>query len=139
MNYLILLLPLCFLACNGNPNCPKGSHSAITITNQSSKRIYYQIYWNYPDTAIGQYNPVHNNGILKPGDNAIRTISPNGSKSCWEEILMKSEAENIYFFDADIIENVPWEDVQKNNTGLLERRKVDLEYCKKNDWTIIYR
>jgi hypothetical protein len=44
---------------------------------------------------------------------------------------MKSNAENVYFFDADIIENVPWEDVQQNNTGLLERRKIDLEYCKK--------
>jgi hypothetical protein len=51
---------------------------------------------------------------------------------------MKSNAENVYFFDADIIENVPWEDVQQNNTGLLERRKIDLEYCKKNGWKIIY-
>jgi hypothetical protein len=88
--------------------------------------------------AISQYNPVHSNGDLKPGDGAIRTASPNGSNSCWEEIFMKSNAENVYFFDADIIENVPWEDVQQNNTGLLERRKIDLEYCKKNGWKIIY-
>ena len=73
MNYLIFPILFCVLACNSNPNCPKGSHSIITITNQSSKRIYYEIYWTYPDTAIGQYNLVHSNGDLKPGGSSIRT------------------------------------------------------------------
>jgi hypothetical protein len=139
MNYLIYLCLLCVLACNNNPSCPKGSHSAITIVNRSSKNIYYEIYWNYPDTTIGRYNPVHSNDLLKPGDSSVRTVSPNGSNSCWEEILMESDAENIYFFDADIIEKLSWEEVQKTNQGLLERRKIDLEYCKKTDWQIIFQ
>lgn len=139
MNYIIFLLLICIVGCNSNPNCPKGSHSAITIINKSSKRIYYQIYWNYPDTAIGNYNPVHSNGDLNPDESAARTVSPNGSNNCWEEIFMRSTAENIYFFDADIIEKSIWEDVQKNYTGLLERRKIDLEYCKKNGWKVIYK
>jgi len=52
---------------------------------------------------------------------------------------MTLNAENIYFFDADMIEKSTWENVQKNYTGLLERRKIDLEYCKKNNWNIIYQ
>lgn len=139
MNRLISILSFCILACNNNPNCPKGSHPTITIINKSPRRIYYQIYWNYPDTAIGNYNPVHNRGDLKPNDSSVRTVSPNGSNSCWEEVFMTLNAENIYFFDADMIEKSTWENVQKNYTGLLERRKIDLEYCKKNNWNIIYQ
>lgn len=138
MNYVISLSLLCILACHNNPSCPKGSHSAITIVNRSSKNFYYQIYWNYPDTLIGQYNPVHSNDLLKPRDKSVRTVSPNGTNSCWEEIFMKSNAENIYFFDADVIEKAPWEEVQKKQIGLLERRKIDLEYCKKSGWQISY-
>lgn len=88
MNYVISLSLLCILACQSNPNCPRGSHPAITIVNRSSKNIYYEIYWNYPDTVIGQYNPVHSNDLLKPGDksartvSSVRTYSSGGTNSC---------------------------------------------------------
>ncbi|WP_439583443.1 hypothetical protein [Dyadobacter bucti] len=140
MKYLIVVLLSSFFAgCNNNPNCPAGTHKTITISNKSSKRIYYMIYWNYPDTTIGAYNAVHSNKHFNPGDAFERTVSPNGSDGCWEEILARSGKENIYFFDADIIEKTNWEDVKKNSTGLLERREIDLDYCIRNNWEIVYR
>lgn len=138
----IIVIPLIYLliSCNGkNPNCPVGSHKYLTIKNESSKRICYQFYWNFPDSTIGEYNPLNNNLILQFGDSFRRTASPNGSGSCWEDIFLTVGKENIYFFDADIIEKLPWEEVRQNQTGLLERRVIDLEYCQKNNWQIIYK
>lgn len=140
MKYLkVTILYFSVISCNNNPNCPDGSHRDITILNQSSKRIYYDIYWNYPDTTIGNYNPVNSQEVFNPGASSRRTVSPNGSDGCWEEIFMISNKENIYFFDADIIEKLDWDEVPKNNTGLLERREIDLEYCKKNNWQVVYK
>lgn len=119
-----------------NPLCPKDYHSSIKIVNQSTKRIYYHLYWDYPDNKIGDYNATWGNNPLSPNDSFNRSA---GRTSCWEALFSQKPKENIYFFDADIIEKTAWTEVQKNGTGLLERREIDLDYCIKNNWQVIYK
>jgi hypothetical protein len=136
------IFPILFLImafqCEKDENCPSdGGHNGLKVENESNIRIRYDIYWNYPDTTIGEYNPVFNgtNGI-SPGENRVRGAGPG---SCWESVFIGKRKEWIYFFDADTIESLDWETVRTTERGLLERREIDLDYLYNTDFTVTYR
>lgn len=117
-----------------NDECPKGNHNGITVQNKSSKRINFEIYWNYPDTLIGEYNP-KGFGVIKPDSFRIRGAGPN---SCWEEILKGGKKQYLYIFDEDSLEVIPWETVRLTNRGLIERKEISLQYLIENNFTLTY-
>lgn len=114
--------------------CFDGSHTGLTVVNASSKRINFEIYWSYPDTTIGEYNP-KGSGVINP--NASRTRG-TGPTSCWEAVLKDNKKEYLFIFDEDSLQAIPWETVRATNRGLLERREISLKYLQDNNFTITY-
>lgn len=128
-----------FVSCDRDTldkRCGEGYHIAITIKNSSQRHIRYIIYWNYPETAIGEYNPLRDgtNG-LKTGDEALRST---GRTSCWESYLADRPKEWVYFFDNDSLKNIPWDVVRATERGLLKRQLIDLEYLRTNNFIVTY-
>lgn len=132
-----------FISCQSNAchkadsSCQTGSHNSISISNQSNRTINYEIYWNYPDTAIGEYNPLYNgtHGLSK-GEKGDRGAGPG---SCWEAILKDGKKQWVYFFDEDSLETISWDTIRLTNRGLLERREITLDYLIANDFTVVFK
>jgi hypothetical protein len=123
--------------CRKDKACPDNSHNGLTITNHSNTRIRCNIYWNYPDTSIGEYNPVNDGtGGISTNQSITRGAGP---KSCWESVFQNEKKEWIYIFNADTIEALSWDIVRQTNRGLLERREVNLNYLQQNGFNIIYQ
>lgn len=137
MVFLCICIITCANTCEKDENCSNISHNELTIKNESNRRIQYEIYWNYPDTLIGEYSPINNgtNGIL-PNASISRGAGPN---SCWESVLMNDRQEWVYLFDADTIERLDWNIVRQTNRGLLERKEINLHYLNLNDFLVIYK
>ena len=136
---VIIIFTLCSSEkCEQDEICKNGGHVGVEIVNNSNKVINFIFYWNYPDTIIGNYNPV-NDGTqgIKPKASRIQPFSSHGS-GCVESYFTVKEKEWIYIFDYDTITQLNWEIVRKTNRGLLERRLIDLEYLQQNDFKIIY-
>ena len=142
-NRLVLLVCIFFLMssqkCQEDSECDApGSHNGLVMKNESDQRIYVELYWNYPDTSIGSYNPVRNaTGGILPNTEFARGAGMGGA--CWESIFANERKEWVHIFDADTIESLDWLVVQQTGRGLLERRRVDLNYLIQNDFTIVYK
>jgi hypothetical protein len=67
-------------------------------------------------------------------------IEERSRNGCWESILtgLPNHKEWYYIFDVDSLKTIPWETVRKTNRGLIERRLIDIEYLKKNNFIITY-
>jgi hypothetical protein len=133
--YLLFLL---LAACHPQQpvECTKNAHQGLTFFNNAVNRIQPAIYWNYPDTVIGSYNPTSLRS-LKKGDKFVRGAGPN---YCWEATMqnLPHQKEWIYIFDQDSLEAIPWDTIRATNRGLLERRLIDLDYLKQHDFIISY-
>jgi hypothetical protein len=132
---IIACLVLAPKTCDKNRFCDKG-HNALTFQNRSTRTINFEFYWNYPDTSIGEYNPLNDgtNG-LKPGEFFLRGAGP---RSCWEAMFSRRVKEWIYIFDEDTIRNLSWNVVRKSNRGLLERRLLTIDYLQKNNFIVSF-
>lgn len=139
MNKFPILIVLVFLyssSCDKRSDECKNGHNSLVHQNNSDKRIYDHYYWNFPDTAIGEYNPVNGlTGGIFPGGTDQRSI---GRFSCLEEYFANGKKQWVYFFDADSIEAIPWEVVRSTGRGLLMRKELSLEYLKNNNFIINY-
>lgn len=120
-----------------NPDCPSDNHTTYVISNESYRTINFHFYGKYPDTTIGEYNP-KNDGTdgLSPGENFIQGSGRNG---CWEAHLKGGKKILMHVFDQDSLEIIPWDTVRATGRGLLERRIIDLEYLRANNFTVIYQ
>ena len=117
--------------------CNDNSHTVVAFKNNSNLTVYYKFYWQYPDTAIGEYNPLNGNNPIHP--NQSFNIGAGRGDYCWEDLLKDGRKEYIHIFDADSLEVIPWENVRQTGRGLLERRLIDLQYLKDNNFQIIYQ
>lgn len=140
MKYSVLIFGLALLSlsskCNKDDRCEPDSQDYFTVYNASQRRISFEIYWNFPDTTIGEYNPVSWGGIA-PGQSRTRGA---GRNSCWAAVLadLPDQQEWLYIFDQDSLEQIPWKTVQTTNRGLLERRALTLDYLKQVNFKISY-
>ncbi|MFZ6053279.1 hypothetical protein [Halocola ammonii] len=135
----LLFLPIiffmtCAMTCGKDDYCPDDAHSRLYLRNESDVRIHSRIYWNYPDTTLGEYPVYDGDGGVLPND--FRAIEAD-IHSCWENAL-EGRSEWIYIFNADTIETLDWETVQQTNRGLLERIEINLEYLGQNDFNVVY-
>jgi len=53
-------------------------------------------------------------------------------------VFRKDALRTIFFFSHDTVKAIGWEQISGTNRGLLKKMKVDLEYLKKNNFTITY-
>jgi hypothetical protein len=142
MKQFIIFLFFIILACEKNPNCQSGNHRFFEIKNNSTKPIYWKVYFNYPNQNLtNEVAPIKDSnnllGISKSFKFYANPIKQNNS--CWEDSFKKRQKEFIYFFDSAIIEKTKWEEVQKNGTGVLEVREIDLDYLIRNNFEVIYK
>lgn len=119
--------------CRKDDICHDGN-IGLTFLNNSNKNLIFEIYWNHPDTVIGEYNPSENDPVL-PSNSLTRGA---GRKSCWEVVLEGNKKEWVYIFDHDTIKDLSWEVVRETNRGMLERRLIDLEYLQNTNFRILY-
>lgn len=130
----VLLVSVLQFSCDGG-KC-EFDYREVTIKNNSNQKIYYQFYWLYPDTSIGEYNPhLHETGAIHPSKSASRG---NSLGLCWIELLLKSKKQYVHIFSVDSLSLIPWDTVRKTQRGLLERREFDLNYLDSTDWILTY-
>lgn len=139
---LILLLSTVVLSSNdcvkNDPLCGNDSHDVLTIKNNSNKRITYAFYGYYPDTSIiADYSPLHysESFTISPGTSYTDAA---GRAGCFEAIFSHNTKQWICFFDEDSLKQIPWETIKLTNRGVLEKRRVTLDYLKINNFTITY-
>lgn len=135
---LVYLTLLAVVACDKRPSECKddSSHNGLEVNNRSVVRIYAEYYWNYPDTMIGEYNPVNGlTGGIPPGGAGRRGI---GRYECLENFFSNGHKEWVYIFNADTIEQIPWEVVRSTGRGLIGRIELSEEYLRANNWQIYY-
>jgi hypothetical protein len=109
--------------------CGKTSHNFINVKNNSFKDFYFTNKLELND------NLTIPSKKLKINSQVQYFTNRNG---CLEKTLKNKNVINFYFYDAEILESNKWEDVVKNNLGILDSIKVDLAYLQKNNWTVTY-
>ncbi len=109
----------------------------LKISNKSGRELYFYEDFNYPDTTIRQRD------ITKsPSDNKIYIGKEKivAASSKWETIFNKeipSDTLMIFFFDASVIENTPWDTV-KSQYLVLKRYDLSYDDLVRMDWIITY-
>ncbi len=138
--YLILVF-IFFLckasSCRRNSNCPEGSHEKIIIKNNSAIAINW-IAEDSPDTIWtknGAAYPDENRGLILPG---ASDFDNPGLSQCWENYFSGGRPDYYFIFSLDTVKAIGWQQISGTNRGLLKKVKVDLEYLKKNNFTITY-
>jgi hypothetical protein len=116
-------------------------HNYIKVNNKSSVAIYFNGDGNYPDS-----NFIHHefSSVLK--DSVHKKLSPQKSgliyfPGCGEDYLDRNIVNRrimVYIFDANVIENTPWEEVISNNLYI---KRYDLNYNDLDSmgWEINYQ
>lgn len=121
-----------------NANC----HKSILFVNESEIDVYILPNSNYPDTLNFMYDssPEFDKVTYKIVANTA-SENPLNENSCWEAILsgnrIPSDTLMIYVFDAQIIENMDWEDVVYDYM-VLKRYDLSMQDFEGMNWTITY-
>ncbi len=137
-NIAFIYLLLAIISCNHEKSiCTDSSHDTLTLVNQSDTRIYSHYYWNYPDTSIGEYDPVWDmSGGILPGNN--EDISRVARDGCLEELYSDGRKEWLYIFNADTIETLDWNIVRSTQRGFLTRIELSLSQMNNSNFIVIY-
>lgn len=129
---IIFIFLFCLVGCDRFPEgCNKFTHRYILLKNNSKLDIYYTNDIKKDDNLL----KLKRQRKLNPDSQSKFTLAYN---NCWEVNFKNVNFINFYFYDASILENNKWEDVVKNNLGILDSIRVDLDYLQKNNWTVTY-
>ena len=137
-NGLLIIFLIPFAACNHEKTiCTDSSHNELTLVNQSGTRIYFEFYWNYPDTTIGEYNPVWgmSGGLQNCNNMDISRVTRGG---CLEELYADGRKEWLYIFNADTIEALDWNIVRSTQRGLIARIELSLAQMESSDFIVVF-
>ena len=108
--------------------CEKAYENYFTIKNNSNTDIYYLPSFSYPDTLLKQSEyPPAGYKILKHSEEEIPATP----------LFDMNKTLIIFIFDADTIENVPWDTIVKNYY-ILKRYEVTEQDLENLNWTITY-
>lgn len=104
----------------------------IYFKNMSGKSIYYGLSYSYPDTSLAKIedHPGNNKSIAYKVKSGEKTTLPADN-------FVYNPTMQLVIFDADSIENIPWDSIVKHNT-ILKRYKFTEKDMKECGWTISY-
>ncbi|HMV25802.1 MAG TPA: hypothetical protein PLH27_08190 [bacterium] len=128
--FIVILLSYNSLSCDGCSDA-LGFDSRLEVINNSTKKIHFDGGFTYPDTSIGE---ILSGEDIKP--NSQRVFGIQGR---WEERFEDLPAETlmIFIFDADTLDQVPWEKV-RSEYKILRRYDLSLQDLKDRDWKVVY-
>jgi hypothetical protein len=117
--------------------CCKDIYDTTTIVvNNSETAIYCTTGDYYVDSSyvFTNYNPTNNvrHHKIEPHDTLRRFFSVD-----WKNLYGENDTIAFYFFDADVMENTPWETVKKEYL-VLYRYDLTLENLRTLNWVIPY-
>jgi hypothetical protein len=132
-NWIILILSLIILSAS---SCESTYYDhRLKLYNNSEKTLYATYYQSFPDTALGQHSFSYSpNRRINPGETF--TLSRGGT---WETAFKEQINEKlmIFVFDANVVENTPWDTIRKNYI-ILKRYDLSLEDLERLDWMVTY-
>lgn len=108
-------------------------HRYIYFQNSSDKTIYYGLSYSYPDTGLTKIEDY-------PGNNgSIAYKVKSGEKTTLAAAnFVYNPTMQLFIFDADLIENNPWDSIVKYNM-ILKRYQYTESDMEKCNWTISYK
>lgn len=137
VSFLILTYIFCQASsCHRKLRCAEGSHRTVPLVNNSNISINW-IREDSPDsvwTLNGQAPPV-DYGLLVPG---ASVDVANARDACWEESFASGGYRYFFIYNHDTVVILGWNQISGTNRGLLKKIKVDLDYLKKNNFTITF-
>jgi hypothetical protein len=121
---ILLTFGLGLIACCSESSCQK----YFNIKNNSAKSIYHGLSYSQTDFSLKSIDFV-------PGANGNTSlkIKSNGN----DLARVGSSTMQVYIFDADVIENTPWDTIVKYNM-VLKRYQFTESELEQKDWEIIY-
>jgi hypothetical protein len=126
----LVLIGISFICLNYS--CHDTPESKFEIRNNSDSSIYFAFSYSYPDSSLSRINSVpYYKG------NLWQKLLAHEGKYEGTGIFDLSQTTLVFIFDAQTIENTPWDSIVKHRTVLkrYQLTKSDMEKC---DWTIIY-
>jgi hypothetical protein len=102
------------------------------IKNNSNSSIYFAFSYSYPDTNIARIS-----NIPYSGGNQTHKIFAQNSTSEGTNVFGISQTTQMFIFDANIIENVPWDSIVAHNMVLKRYQFMESDMQKAN-WIITY-
>ncbi len=134
---VLFLFMLSASTCKRNEVCENSPYpdQRFTLKNETNDTIHVELYWMYPDTAIGNYNPLFNNNPIAPqGDYKFHFPS----NSCWDEYFLNSEFYYVHVFNRDSLKALPWEEIRTNWNGV-KMYRFSLSDIQNKDITITHK
>lgn len=113
-----------------------GYDTRLIIINNSDVNIFFSLGYTYPDTTIRDYNPTASTATFEVKAKSSKHYSVI---CCWESLIEDLPADilMIFVFDADTLEQVPWEEI-RSEYKILKRYDLSLQDLKNMDWMILY-
>lgn len=108
----------------------------LVIRNNSGSSVYFYIpnvNFQYPDTALPNIRP--NLKKVLPSDYYIEFLESPDENSYFDHL--PANTLSVYFFDASVFENLPWDSI-KANYNVLIRMDLSVEDIQSSDLTVAY-
>lgn len=140
MNILILVITFSLLnhACGDKEDI---CHKTIVFNNTSINSLYVVSSSAYPDTSTfaGIPNPALNPNFTKvlPNEKNTQVLWRRDCIELAFKDLIPSDTLMVYVFDANLLENTPWDTVKENHLILI-RYDLSLEDLNGINWLINY-
>jgi hypothetical protein len=130
---LHLIRVLIFISIMTFYGCHDDDPRYIYLQNDSSEPIYYGLSYAYPDTNLNSIDqkPGYNGNISHKVQSGIETTLPAAS-------FAFNSTMQLFIFDADRIENNPWDSIVKYSMILKRYEFTELD-MRKDHWRISYK
>lgn len=142
MKILFLVTSVLFIGSTCNKK-EEVCHKTISFINKSDEAIYVSCDTHYPDTLyFGHYSGLTSNAYTNKILANTKSDRPLQNRDCWEtdfnyEDIIPSDTLMVYVFDAQILENTPWDSVVSNYL-VLKRYDLSLQDLQNMSWAITY-
>jgi len=140
MKSLNIVLVLIFVLtissqCKESDDC----HKTMRFVNNTANTLYVTTSFAYPDTLIKDPNPKLDPYFTKVQPNEVNTtvLSTYGRNCIETGFTYYGDTLMVFIFDAQVIDNTPWETV-KSNYLILKRYDLSFQDIQNSDYTLTY-
>ena len=136
----IIYLSLLFILCNSSTCNKDKCHKTIAFVNNTSKDVYTYVCVRCYDT-LEFYNqfpyPILKEHMFKV-KSGEKSIDGLWRRSCYEHYITQEKGGTIvYVFDAEVLETVTWDTIEKYYM-VLKTIRPTLEEMERSNWTIYF-